>query len=219
MTMPQKFVDQRRFRDLAAAGDTAGAVVEHLGSVVRSSALGPRTRRFCFSDGAEDRMGDKINVRGWETANFLRNPVCLYAHDSSAPPVGKVVNIFVSGDRLMGDIKFAPPEVYEFADTIFKLIDAEFLNSVSVGFLPLEFEFADDRRGMNFIRQELLEISVVPVPANAHALIEAQAKSWGRSSAASPERPTPALSVMQYSGTSRDRKWFLANALKQAIRG
>jgi hypothetical protein len=62
-----------------------------------------------------------------------------------------VVNIFVSGDRLMGDIRFAPPEVYEFADTIFKLIDGGFINSVSVGFLPLEFEFADDRLGINFI--------------------------------------------------------------------
>jgi HK97 family phage prohead protease len=215
MTMPSKYLSQEDFHALARHNAATGAALERLGSVVRSSVLGPRTRRFCLTDGSEDRMGDKINVRGWETADFLRNPVCLYAHDSSAPPVGKVVNIFVSGDRLMGDIRFAPPEVYEFADTIFKLIDAEFLNSVSVGFLPLEFEFADDRRGINFIRQTLLEISVVPVPANAHALIEA--KGWSRGPALI-ERPAPALpSTMSFSGTARQRRWELAQHLKRGI--
>src|SRR5580700_7723607 len=102
MAMPSKYLSTEDFHALARHNAAAGAALERLGSVVRSSALGPRTRRFCFTDGSEDRMGDKINVRGWETADFLRNPVCLYAHDSSAPPVGKVVNIFVSGDRLMG---------------------------------------------------------------------------------------------------------------------
>jgi HK97 family phage prohead protease len=209
-----KFLSREDFYDLARHNAAAGAALARLGSIVRSSALGSRTRRFCFSDGSEDRMGDKINVRGWETANFLRNPVCLYAHDSSAPPVGKVVNIFVSGDRLMGDIRFVPPEIYEFGDTIFKLIDAEFLNSVSVGFAPLEFEFADDRYGINFQREELLEISVVPVPANAHALIEA--KGWGRG-AAFAERPTPPISTMQYAGDARTRRWHFARALRKGI--
>jgi HK97 family phage prohead protease len=210
--MPNKYLSQEAFRQLARHDLATGAATERLGSVVRLVEPGSRTRRFCFSDGSVDRMGDVIDVRGWETADFLRNPVCLYAHDSSAPPVGKVVNIFVSGDRLMGDIHFAPPEVYEFADTIFKLIDGGYLNSVSVGFLPLEFEFADDRRGINFLRQTLLEISIVPVPANAQALIEA--KGWSRG-AVSIERP--ALSTMSFSGTARDRRWFLARSLQRGI--
>ena len=176
--MTNRYLSQEDFHALARHNAAVGAQLERLGSVVRSVEPGPRTRRFCFSDGSQDRMGDKIAVKGWELSEFRSSPVCLYAHDSSTLPVGKVVNIFVSGDRLMGDIRFAPPEVYEFADTVFKLVDSGFINSVSVGFLPLEFEFADDRIGINFIRQTLLEISIVPVPANAHALIEA--KAWSR---------------------------------------
>jgi HK97 family phage prohead protease len=214
MAMLSKYLSQEDFHALARHNAAAGAALERLGSIVRSSGLGPRTRRFCFTDGSEDRMGDKINVRGWETADFLRNPVCLYAHQSDALPVGRVVNIFVSGDRLMGDIRFAPPETYEFADTVLKLIDGGYLGSVSVGFLPLEFEFADDRRGINFLRQTLLEISVVPVPANAHALIEA--KGWGRGSVLA-ERPTSVLSTMSFAGDARTRRWHLARALRRGI--
>jgi HK97 family phage prohead protease len=138
-----------------------------------------RTYRFCFSDGSVDRMGDVIDPLGWELGDFNRNPVALFAHDSSAPPIGRASNVIVEGERLMGDIEFAPPEIYGFADTIFKLVGGGYLNAVSVGFLPLDYDWAkDDGRkfGIDFHRQSLLEISVVPVPALPTALIDARAK-------------------------------------------
>src|ERR1035441_9114935 len=79
-----------------------------------------RTFRFCFSDGSVDRMGDTISPTGWNLHDFEKNPVCLFAHDSSAPPIGRASNLMLEDSRLMGDISFAPPEIYEFADTIFK---------------------------------------------------------------------------------------------------
>src|SRR5580704_5637157 len=100
--MPQ-FVDQRRFRELAAAGDTAGAGVEHLGSVARATDDGSRTVRFVLSDGSIDRMGDSIDPYGWELTAFRTNPVVLFAHLSSEPPVGRMVRTFVANGRLMGD--------------------------------------------------------------------------------------------------------------------
>jgi phage head maturation protease len=54
------------------------------------------------------------------------------------------------------------------------LLSGGFLRSVSVGFRPLEFRFSSDparQGGIDFTKQELLEISVVPVPANAEALL------------------------------------------------
>jgi hypothetical protein len=102
------------------------------------------------------------------------------------------------------------------------LVRGKFITAVSVGFLPLEFSWAEDEKerpwGIDYERQELLEISVVPVPANAHALIEAQAKGWGRGAALSG-RPEPLPSVMSFAGTGRDRRWQLANYLKQALKG
>jgi hypothetical protein len=172
---------------------------------------------------ADGRLGSNPAARSLSGEPFsvtqlrIRNGSSCPKRDLAGTAPGGWISAAPLPDRhaLMGDIRFAPPEVYEFADTIFKLIDNGFINSVSVGFLPLEFEFADDRLGINFIRQTLLEISVVPVPANAHALIEA--KGWNRGPALI-ERPTPALSTMSFSGTAKERRWYLANALKQALK-
>jgi HK97 family phage prohead protease len=206
-----KFVDQRTFHKLASAGDTSGAAVEHLGSVTRATDNGSRVVTFCFSDGSVDRVGDRIDPHGWDLTSFRSNPVCLWAHDSSSPPIGRVRRTYVANSRLMGEIQFASAETYPFADQIYRLVVDGFVNAVSVGFLPLDWKWADDddRHGINFERQELLEISVVPVPANAHALIEA--KSWRRGAA------TPALSTLSFAGTARQRRFDLAQHLKRGI--
>jgi HK97 family phage prohead protease len=138
-----------------------------------------RKLRFCFSDSTVDRAGDTIAADGWDISGFKRNPVALWAHNSSEPPIGRATNVGPENGRLMGDIEFAGADVYAFADTIFRLTKAKFINAVSVGFLPKEWSFVDDDErgfGIDFKRQELLEISVVPVPCNANALAEARAK-------------------------------------------
>jgi HK97 family phage prohead protease len=124
-------------------------------------------------------MGDTIDPTGWDLGPFLKNPVALFGHDSSAPPIGRASNVTVENGKLMGDIEFAPAETYAFADTIYKLVVGKYLNAVSVGFLPLEYDFSeDDSRpwGLDFKLQELMEISVVPVPANSNALAGARSK-------------------------------------------
>jgi hypothetical protein len=59
---------------------------------------------------------------------------------------------------------------------VFDLIRLGILNACSVGFKPLEYVRDDARGGINFLRQSLLEWSVVPVPANAEALVTARGK-------------------------------------------
>jgi hypothetical protein len=44
-----------------------------------------------------------------------------------APPIGRMVNVFSDGMRLIGDVKFATAETYEFADTIFRMVCEGFL--------------------------------------------------------------------------------------------
>jgi HK97 family phage prohead protease len=139
-----------------------------------------RRRRFCFSDGSVDRMGDTIDPEGWDITDYAANPVALWAHDSMQPPIGRSHDVAVKGGRLMGDIEFIPPETYPFAETIFQMVVGGFLNAVSVGFLPIEYSFVenDPERGwgIDFKRQQLLEISLCPIPANPNALAEARAK-------------------------------------------
>ena len=139
-----------------------------------------RTLRFCFSDNSVDRMDDTIDAAGWDLTDFNRNPVALWAHNSSAPPIGGARNVGVEGQRLMGDIEFARPETYAFAETIYRLLLDKFIRAVSVGFMPVRYRFAegnpDRQHGIDFLEQSLLEISVCPVPANPNALAEARRK-------------------------------------------
>jgi HK97 family phage prohead protease len=150
--------------------------MEHkLATVLRD--VGDRTVRFVLSDGTVDRMGDTVAGGSWDLTAYRSNPVVLFAHDSSSPPVGRARRVWTDGTRLLGDVEFAPPETYAFADTIYKLVKGGFRKSGSVGFLPIEYRQSDRRAGgIDYRRQELLEFSVVPVPANSNALIEAQMK-------------------------------------------
>jgi HK97 family phage prohead protease len=76
----------------------------------------------------------------------------------------------------MVEFAFPEPGVSQFADRCAALIDAGLLGAVSVGFRPIEWRYMEEGRGgVRFIQQELLEISLVPVPANPEALIEARA--------------------------------------------
>ncbi len=138
-----------------------------------------RRIKFVFSDGTVDRAGDTIDPAGWQLGTFVKNPVALFGHDSSSIEcvIGKAVNVGAVGGKLVGEIEFAEASVNPRADMCFKMVKAGLLNAVSVGFLPIDFSFSVDkerRGGMDFKRQELLEISIVPIPANANALVTAR---------------------------------------------
>jgi HK97 family phage prohead protease len=178
----RKFVDQRRFRELAERGDAAGVGVQLPSRLLRAGGgdpSGDSVVQFVLSDGSVDRMGDRIDPAGWTLTAYRKNPVVLWAHDALAPPIGRMHNIFSDGARLIGDVEFATAEVYPFAATICRMVKAGYINAGSVGFAPLEYSLANDPErpfGIDFHRQELLEFSIVPLPANQNALAQACAK-------------------------------------------
>ncbi len=133
-----------------------------------------RTITFIGTKETIDRTGDIISIDGWELDNFTKNPVFLWNHNTSLPPIGKVLSIVREGKGLLFEVEFAKPEVNEFADTIFKLFAEGFLNAVSVGFIPKDMEAIISDEGMfigvRILRQELLELSGVNIPAHQDAL-------------------------------------------------
>ena len=136
---------------------------------------GSRLITFTISTASVDRMGDTIALAGWRLENFRKNPVVLWAHDSSSLPVAKAPKLWIEGDKLKAEAEFTPPGMARFNDTVFEMYKQGFLSATSVGFQPLKYAFTDDptrRFGIDFLEQELLEFSCVPVPANAEALIE-----------------------------------------------
>ena len=153
------------------------------GSDIITKSEKDRRITYLVSDETPDRVGDIIKVKGWDLSQYKKNPVILWAHDgSSVPPIGRANNVrrrYAPAPRLTADVEFAPKEAYEFADTIYQLAHRGFIRATSVGFLPKETMEVDqkDREKMGlgaygqvFTRAELMEISVVAVPANPAAL-------------------------------------------------
>ena len=139
-----------------------------------------RSVSWIITSDAVDRDNDTVNTSGWELDNYLKNPVVLWAHDYKALPVGKALTLQQTDSGLKSMMQFPTKEESPFADTVFNLVKGGYLNAVSVGFKPKEWDFAEDDEkrpyGIDFKRQELLEYSIVPVPSNPNALIEARAK-------------------------------------------
>lgn len=144
-----------------------------------------RKFRFTISTGAVDRDGDTINPKGFDLKSFRKNPVVLFGHDGSRPPIGRASDIRVEDNAVKATVEFMDNDIDTsgFSDMIFRMVRAGFLKATSVGFLPKDFEFSEDPTrnaglfpGIDFNKQELLEFSIVPVPSNPEALIDARAK-------------------------------------------
>lgn len=133
---------------------------------------------FIISDESTDRQGEVIKQDGWNFENFLKNPVILFGHDSYDLPIGKAVDIYTDGDKTYAVIEFAA-EIYDKAKTIWEMVKRGILNTVSVGFINQEYD------NNELTKNELLEISIVPIPANPNAiLLAAQDGSISRKDAA-----------------------------------
>lgn len=132
-----------------------------------------RQVKFLISTDAVDRDGDVIDPKGWDLTAYKGSPVVLWSHDYTQPPIAKTVHIETTKTGLSATAEFPVKGVYPFADTVYELLKGGFLSASSVGFKPIASEKAVDReKGFNFSKQELLEWSVVPVPANPEALIQ-----------------------------------------------
>lgn len=137
-----------------------------------------RLIRYVFSDDSVGRDDHVIEPGAWDLGNFLRNPVFLWAHDQSSPPIGRVVEIEERGRQLVGSVEYLDRDVSEFADSIFRMTKGGFLNATSTSWLPIDYKRTTDKNrpgGIDFSRVELLEISQVPVPALPTALATARA--------------------------------------------
>ena len=145
---------------------------------VKKSNDDNRTIEGVFSTPDVDRSGDPpIEQESWNLKNFKKNPVVLFAHDSRNIPIGKVTKLKLDEKgNLAGKIMFAVDEgvgIYgDLIKTVYNLYKGKFMRAFSVGFKL--GEITDDKKGMKLIKNELLEISCVPVPANALALAKAK---------------------------------------------
>lgn len=169
--------------DVRALKNECDRMVTRAGGAPRTGDPDARTVEHIASNFDKDRMGDRIDPRGWDLRTFRGNPLLLWGHRDHEPPIGRVLRVQKTageGGELMTVSRFHPAEKYAFADLIFKMVLDGDLPAVSVGFMPSVVErpaneeeatkLGVGRWGVVYRKQELLELSVVTVPANAAAL-------------------------------------------------
>ena len=122
------------------------------------------------SDDSVDRMGDSLDINRWNLKNFKKNPVLLAGHQNSPEfVIGVAKNIRVEGNKLLFEPMFHG--ITEVARNIRDMFQEKVLTAWSVGFIPGALMNPDDKS----VKNELLEVSAVAVPANANALTSAKA--------------------------------------------
>lgn len=132
---------------------------------------------FVISTETLDRDGDIIKADGWELDNYRKNPVVLFAHNYLNPPVAKSLSETIVGKKLKSIALFMPKEVSGFAFMVGQMYAKGFMKAVSVGFMAKKWAFSKDKDrpfGIDFEKQELIEYSAVPIPANPEALLDAK---------------------------------------------
>ena len=137
---------------------------------------------FIVSDGSVNRFGFPVVTEGIQLDAFIKNPVMLYMHlrdgdfFSTAPenvPIGRWENLRIENGNLLADAVF--DEGDDFAMEIKRKVDDGFLNAASIGIEILAIsEDADDmlpgQTRPTVLKSELLEISIVDIPANSNAI-------------------------------------------------
>ncbi len=141
-----------------------------------------RVVRFRASTPALDRHGTIVRTEGIDTTNFKNNPIFLWAHDGYDWPelenvIGTVENWEQDEKRFDIDAAFAPPSVNPKGEMALRMVRGKFLRAVSIGFYAKDagYEIVEDHEVYVYRKSELLEVSLVPIPANPEALVIANA--------------------------------------------
>lgn len=138
-----------------------------------------------------DRDGEVILPKAFKNLDsYLKtNPVIYYDHawatfgspNEGTLPIGKAVSGHVDEENgLYLSWKFSE---LPFAQMVKTLVDEGILNGVSVGFIPKSWDWGENNERV-YTEVELLELSVVGIPANGYAQILRRLEEDGKQEAA-----------------------------------
>ncbi len=119
-----------------------------------------------------DRMGDVVEPLGVK----FKNPLALLHQHRADQPVGTVkfekpTKDGIKFEARLPKIADAGP-LKDRVDTAWGEVKSGLVRAVSIGFRPLEYAIMEDG-GYRFVESEVLELSLVTIPANADATITA----------------------------------------------
>lgn len=158
--------------------------IRNFSAEIRKTNEETRTVTFVASDESRDSAHTILLQEGWDLSRFEKNPIIGYNHQiyGSWKPedvdfvIGKG-HAYVEDKKLLVDITFEPAAINELAEKVYQKVLFGSINSVSVGFIPIKGHWSDKEgegpREKNetyyYDQMQLLEISVVNIPANGNA--------------------------------------------------
>lgn len=156
-----------------------------------------RTLEFVGSTEARDHDGDELLSSGWDLSIYNKNPIVMGFHQYDKFPYANSQKTYVDPKRkaLIFEVHF--PTIEELTsypdkpdmiaghaknvDLAYNMYKNSYMRAVSVGFIGNESEPIQEGgkyMGRRYKSQTLLELSLVPVPANSECLTSARAKGF-----------------------------------------
>lgn len=137
-----------------------------------------RQAEFVISTEAVDTYDTVFKVDGWDLTRYRNAPVVLYGHKSYSENPDMVLGtseVRIEGNQLIGLVTFENAEDNPLAEKVWRKVQNGTLRMASIGANPLEYRWGIFDKGENpdvlyFVRQELLEWSIVPIGSNPDAL-------------------------------------------------
>ena len=132
-------------------------------------------KEVVISTSGLNSYGSRVLTAGLDTSQYCRNPVLLWMHRRGGDnmPIGRMENLRVDGDRLIGTPKF--DEKDEFAKKIATKWEDGYLNMCSAGIEILEHStdpsmLVEGQTRATATASKLVEVSIVDIGANDEAL-------------------------------------------------
>ena len=159
---------------LSGGGDGyAGVALRSAAVIGDSKAVGEDVYSVTIFANELSRDGMSVDLDGMDFSNYEKNPVVLYAHDhmgrtdSGGLPIGRTLRLARTSDgHIRADFEFLAGDA--FAERVRNAWNQGFLRGASIGWRPVETR--PSGRGVRAVRSELLEWSIVAVPADPDAL-------------------------------------------------
>lgn len=167
---------------------------------------------------AVDRDRDRVMPLGGDFTNFSKNPVLIFGHNYYEPwaVIGRVAEwqVDATGIRMLPELR-EPANESDPMHIVRALWEQQLLRAGSIGFIPIESR-ENEMGGRDYLKWELLELSLTPLPANQEAIRMAVKALTNKSQEPHTEPDTddaPAATDDEYTELTPQQEAQLAQAL------
>lgn len=128
--------------------------------------------RILINTASVDRDRDRVMPGGANVSDYLKNPVVQWGHNYRDPwaTVGNSNSLTITEDGIVSDFTLRPAaNEHDPQNIVILLWEGGWVKTASIGFIPRKGA-PNAEGGTDFTAWDLLEWSIVPIPANQDAL-------------------------------------------------